>query len=103
MGYGYGVANGKEVGYSVEATCDHPGCNEKIDRGIAYACGGDHGEDEHSCDGYFCDDHVVMTPIGQLCEKCYEKWSETPEGKAHQEELRKIFETYANRSEKIQE
>ena len=44
MGWSYGEnMDGKEIGYSVEASCEHPGCDKKIDRGLAYACGGDHG------------------------------------------------------------
>ena len=57
MGWGHGIIGGKEVGYSVSALCDHEGCTNTIHRGLAYACGGDHGEDEVSCAGYFCDDH----------------------------------------------
>ena len=30
MGWGYGIVNGREVGYSVEATCDRDGCGTKI-------------------------------------------------------------------------
>lgn len=59
MGWGYGVLPvGKEIGYSVAATCEHPGCTAKIDRGLSYACGDDHGENEISCDGYFCPEHL---------------------------------------------
>ena len=48
----------REVGYSVQAVCDHPGCKHKIDRGLAYACGGEHGESGGvSCNGYFCEGH----------------------------------------------
>ena len=37
-----------------------------------------HGEDEYSCEEYFCGDHkiVVELPTGEcvaLCFKCYEK------------------------------
>jgi hypothetical protein len=41
MGWSYGVnAAGREVGYSVPATCDHAGCETKINRGLGHACGG---------------------------------------------------------------
>lgn len=66
MGWGYGIVEGREVGYNVEATCDQPGCDAKIDRGLGYACGETHGEDEDSCAGYFCGDHLFCT----LCEVC---------------------------------
>ena len=49
--------NGRPIGYAVEAKCDEPGCEVKIDRGLAYVCGDMHGEDELSCDKYFCNSH----------------------------------------------
>lgn len=49
--------NGRPIGYVFDATCDHPGCTEAIDRGLSYACGDMHGEDECSCDKYFCEAH----------------------------------------------
>ena len=27
--------NGRPIGYLYESTCDHPGCNKKIDRGLS--------------------------------------------------------------------
>lgn len=69
MGYATGQNNnGREIGYGVEATCDHPGCNVVIDRGIAYCCGGDEGpgnagmDDEPYCGGYFCASHLFFIP-----------------------------------------
>lgn len=81
MGWGYcGVDKaGRPIGYVHQATCDHPGCDEVIDRGLGYACGGMHGEDEISCDGYFCEKHraeMVMTEDEQLhrvCESCHQQ------------------------------
>jgi hypothetical protein len=48
--------DGREIGYGVAATCDFPGCAEKIDRGLAYVCGTMHGG-ENGCGKYFCDKH----------------------------------------------
>jgi hypothetical protein len=31
----------RDIGYGVPAYCDHPGCNEEIDRGLAHVCGGE--------------------------------------------------------------
>lgn len=60
MGYAFcGKINEREVGYGVEAVCDHPDCDAEIDRGMGYACGSDHGETEFSCSGYFCEKHSV--------------------------------------------
>ena len=68
---------GRDIGYSVEAECDHPGCDKRIDRGLAYACGGMHGGDEYFCERYFCYAHLwyTDTPRGhavQLCWPCRE-------------------------------
>lgn len=76
-------SKGRSIGYAHEATCDHPGCDEKIDRGLAYTCGGMHGENEGDCEGYFCDKHLfsVEDPderfhSARLCEACKHKWNE---------------------------
>lgn len=52
-------SNGRPIGYVFAATCDFEGCEAKIDRGLGYACGGMHGEDDPpgSCEGYFCGKH----------------------------------------------
>ncbi len=62
MGYGfYTLPDGREAGYSVEATCDKDGCETKIDRGLAYLCGqnpdGWRDTDEPGCGNYYCDPH----------------------------------------------
>lgn len=82
MGWGYGINDqGREVGYGVEATCDHEGCDEKIDRGLAYVCGGMHDGDEHGCGRYFCGEHLGYYWRGpdedmsvQLCGACGPRW-----------------------------
>jgi hypothetical protein len=51
---------GRDIGYAFEAVCDAPNCNEKIHRGLSYACGGMHGEDEVSCEKYFCGKHLII-------------------------------------------
>jgi hypothetical protein len=67
-------SKGRPIGYMYEGICDHPGCNKEIDRGLGYACGDMHGEDEVSCENYFCSEHLYFsdTPIGTrfLCEDC---------------------------------
>lgn len=66
-------SKGRPIGYAHRATCDHPGCNKQIDRGLAYACGGIHGEDP-GCEGYFCGDHLFLTTsqsdCGYVCAEC---------------------------------
>lgn len=67
-------SKGRPIGYAFEATCDHPGCNEPIDRGLGYACGGMHGENEYSCEGYFCSEHLYYAEYDDecvcVCEEC---------------------------------
>lgn len=54
MGYQCYEMNGRDQGYGVPAKCDHPGCNEDIDRGMGFACGGDPNE---NCGLFFCHKH----------------------------------------------
>ena len=77
MGWGYGIVNGREVGYSVEATCDRDGCGTKINRGLSYVCGSMHGGAEFGCGGYFCESHLLYSgsrnssgDYEALCEGC---------------------------------
>jgi len=74
MGYGfYVLADGREAGYSVEAECDHDGCTERIDRGLAYLCGDDPGDGgEHGCGRYFCYGHLLMGGPHQMCGQCFD-------------------------------
>lgn len=68
-------SRGRPIGYAFEATCDEPGCEENIDRGLSHACGGMHGEDS-SCEGYFCPAHLIHHgyehPHGPVCKRCLE-------------------------------
>lgn len=75
-------SQGRPIGYAHEATCDHPGCDKPIDRGLAHACGGMHGDcGGEACEKYFCGDHLFYVDpeamsfnelsAGQLCESCY--------------------------------
>lgn len=60
MGWASGKVNGRDVGYSIAAKCDWPGCGEMIDRGLAYRCGGLSGislDEGLGCGGYFCEQH----------------------------------------------
>jgi hypothetical protein len=60
MGWMYGVdRDGKEIGYGVEDVCNHPECDEEIDRGLDYRCGGMESlsDPEAGCGGFFCGKH----------------------------------------------
>lgn len=69
-------SRGRPIGYAHIATCDHPGCGAKIDRGLSYACGGMHGEEGAACEGYYCSQHMVSGielktgEVTQLCVTC---------------------------------
>jgi hypothetical protein len=58
------------VGYAVEATCDQDGCETKIDRGLAFVCGGMHDGGNFGCGSYFCYEHLLLGHPEQLCKKC---------------------------------
>lgn len=75
MSWAYGVdKNGREVGYGVEATCDHPDCKEEIDRGLSYRCGGvENLHDDYGCANFFCDAHMRFGNKDQLCFACYKE------------------------------
>lgn len=70
-------SQGRPIGYAHEAICDHPSCDAKIDRGLSYACGDMHGDDEISCEKYFCDDHLghtIRNDQGEgyrICDCCF--------------------------------
>lgn len=79
MGYGrYDNHAGRPCGYAVEATCDHPGCEAVIDRGLGYLCGTTetiHGGGP-GCGGYFCETHLRWSRkmndgrYASLCDAC---------------------------------
>ncbi|WP_372344713.1 hypothetical protein [Streptomyces sp. KL116D] len=80
MGYAsYTITrNGEEIaaGYAVEATCEQDGCEEQIDRGLAYLCGAEPGGDEYGCGGYFCGGHLYIGvgPAQGMCDSCSAAW-----------------------------
>ena len=56
-----GIWGSRWGGYGVPAVCEQPYCNEEIDRGVSFACGGEPFADEFSCDRYFCETHLIFT------------------------------------------
>ena len=62
----------RDIGYSVPAICDYPGCTEAIDRGLSRVCGGAPYGGEDGCGLYFCDGHLLVGDDGspQMCERC---------------------------------
>lgn len=72
MGWAVGRdrARRRHIGYGVPALCDHPGCFEKIDRGLSYACGGGVvGIYDANCGLFFCKHHLLYRAVcnGELC------------------------------------
>lgn len=70
MGWSIGFDShwNRDIGYGVPAVCDHPECNEEIDRGLSYVCGGEPYGGEKGCGLYFCLTH--QTGAFQRCERC---------------------------------
>lgn len=75
-------SRGRPIGYSHTATCDEPGCEVVIDRGLSYACGGMHGEFDEYCEGYFCSKHLFLDistsgeRLKQICNSCLDAWTD---------------------------
>lgn len=66
----------REIGYAIAATCDEPECAAEIDRGLAYACGGMHGQGgirgDVGCEDYFCPHHLIFCEQTEdlICSAC---------------------------------
>jgi hypothetical protein len=61
----------RDIGYGVPGFCDHPNCEEEIDRGLAYVCGGEPYGGEHGCGLFFCSKHLSMSlRRPQRCARC---------------------------------
>lgn len=74
MGWSIGYDNHwkRDIGYGVPAICDNPKCNEEIDRGISYVCGGEPYGGEKGCGLYFCAKHLFFgRKDTQLCSRCF--------------------------------
>ena len=59
MGYsiGYDSKWKRDIGYGVPAYCDHPGCDEEIDRGMGWQC----ESEKCGCKKYYCATHLYST------------------------------------------
>jgi hypothetical protein len=69
MGYQVYLVGHRYGGYGVPAVCEYPACEEEIDRGMAFACGGEPFS-EYGCDRYFCGNHRTYAGFdeeGLLC------------------------------------
>lgn len=68
--YGHRAYNDRFAGYGVPALCDFPGCDEKIHRGVSFACGND---PDATCGKYFCGKHLQYEPSNLKIEDL-EQW-----------------------------
>lgn len=62
----------RDIGYGVPAYCDHPDCNEEIDRGLSYVCGGEPYGGNEGCGLFFCGSHKFYSADAthEVCERC---------------------------------
>lgn len=70
---------GRPIGYAALATCDKEGCEEEINRDLAFVCGEMHGASDISCGRYFCYAHLcalVDYNAPQLCAKCADRFED---------------------------
>lgn len=69
---GYDSRWDRDIGYGVPCTCDHPDCNKRINRGLAYVCGGEPYGGDDGCGLFFCGDHLIFDEgkERQVCERC---------------------------------
>lgn len=73
---GYDENHKRDIGYGVPAICDFPSCRKKIDRGLAFVCGGEPYGGEMGCGLFFCEKHRAYYDLEsdevspQLCERC---------------------------------
>jgi len=73
MGWSLGFDSSwqRDIGYGVPAVCDHPDCNEEIDRGLSFVCGGEPYGGDRGCGLYFCSAHLYLhAKLPQLCCRC---------------------------------
>lgn len=78
MGWSIGFDDNwnRDVGYGVPAVCDHPRCNEEIDRGLSFVCGSEPYGGDRGCGLYFCGGHLepvfslLHGKTRWLCPKC---------------------------------
>lgn len=79
-------SEGREIGYGVEAVCDHPDCDVIIDRGMSYACGDTHGDGDNTvdytyCEKYFCSAHLYFGHETQQCMACFKQEEKLSDGR----------------------
>lgn len=69
----------RDIGYGVVAYCDHPDCDEVIDRGLSFVCAGEEPRGGDGCGLYFCSEHHSHYRYPDDYEKIIENGGEEPE------------------------
>lgn len=64
---GYDDTWQRDIGWGVPALCDHPDCNEEINRGLGCVCGGEPYGGDDGCGLFFCEGHLSYNVS---CERC---------------------------------
>ena len=77
----------RDIGYGVPAFCDDPKCDEKIDRGLSYVCGGEPYGGDAGCGLYFCEKHLRWCRGNPLCKRCIQRKEPHPPKPDHPEWL----------------
>jgi len=67
---GYDSEHGRDIGYGVPAWCDHPECDERINRGLYFVCGSEPYGGDGGCGLFFCDSHRHFGNEAEVCERC---------------------------------
>ncbi len=73
---GYDEHWNRDVGFDVPGTCDHPDCNNAINRGMDHVCGSEPYGGDANCGLYFCKDHLELKKIDvneepvAVCAQC---------------------------------
>lgn len=84
---GYDSSWKRDIGYGVPSICDHPDCNEEINRGLSYVCGGSPYGGDRGCGLFFCEKHRAMrVRLPSLCERCAPRKKEPFEPKPDMQE-----------------
>lgn len=78
-GIGYCEKTKRDVGYGVPGSCDHPDCDQEINRGLSYVCGGNPFGGDRGCGLYFCLDHLSLDLLCDRCENNLEPFELKPD------------------------
>lgn len=87
---GYDVNWQRDIGYGVPSRCDHPDCEQIIDRGLGYVCGSDPYGGERGCGLFFCGNHLLASCICQRCKRSKVPFDPKPDLRAWM--LHKLFD-----------